>query len=123
MGDTIITITKGNAANKTLEYDLGDEANADPGDQVTWKIAPNSGVAAITAITPKPTSPDLFLGGEPAQLPNSTSWQGTVNPGITQESVEDYSITWTSVGGGWHGQNQGGIVTDPRLRVNPKKRK
>lgn len=120
MGDTKITITKSNAGEKTLTFDIGDEANADPGDQVTWIIGPNSGVAAITAITHKPTSPDLFLGGsEPAQLPGSTSWEGTLNPNAARGAIEDYSITWTSVGGGWHGQNVGGIITDPKIRINP----
>lgn len=121
MGDTVITITASNAGAKTLTFDLGDEVNASAGDQVTWVLGENCGVAAITAITPKVGSPDLFAGGvEPGPMPGSTSWQGTLNPADEGGTVEKYSITWTSVGGGWHGQNVGGIVTDPRIKINPK---
>lgn len=121
MADLIITITGSNIGQKTLTFEHGDVLNAYQGDQVTWVLGPNCGVAAITAITDKPESPDLFSGGsEPApQNPQKTVWEGTLDPNAPIDSVESYSITWTSVGGGWHGQNQGGIITDPKIQIKP----
>lgn len=123
MGDLKITIINSNRKDKTLTFEHGDVLNAHDGDQVTWVLGPKCGVAAITAITVKPGWPDLFKGGvEPApQNSKKTEWQGTLDVKAPIDAVEAYSITWTSVGGGWHGENVGGIVTDPRIRINPKR--
>lgn len=123
MGDLKITITGSNREKKTLTFEHGDVLNAHEGDQVNWVLGPNCGVAAITAITVKPGWPDLFKGGvEPAPInPQKTEWQGTLSPDAPIDSVESYSITWTSLGGGWHGENVGGIVTDPRIAIRPRR--
>lgn len=122
MGDVKIIITGSDRVKKTLTYDVGDEVNANAGDQVTWVVESGSGVAAITAITKYPDSPDLFSGpgGKRPVATNSqkTEWQGTLSPADTVNEVESYSITWTSVGGGWHNQNVEGIVTDPKIRIS-----
>jgi hypothetical protein len=121
--DRIITIEKGDPATKTLTLSDKGTTNAIPGDQVTWKIASGSGVAAIVAIKNKPISVDVFNPDPHALNNGTTDWQGTVHPGITVPEgglTEQYSITWNSTGGGWHGQGIGGIVTDPRIKVNPK---
>ena len=116
--DRKITITGSDRVKKTLTYDIGEELNAAAGDQVTWVLGDGCGVAAITAITKQPGSADLFVGGEPKQLPNSTSWEGTLNPSDNFNEVESYSITWCSVGGAWNGANVCGIVTDPKIRIS-----
>jgi hypothetical protein len=130
MGDVKIIITKGNRVEKTLTYDVGEDVNADPGDQVKWVVETGSGVAAITAITQykssaeHPSSMDLFAGPggiEPHPTnPQKTEWEGTLSTSDKLLDVEWYSITWTSVGGGWHNQDVGGIVTDPKIQISPK---
>jgi len=115
--DRIITITGCNVAKKTLELSDKGTTNADPGDQVTWVIAPGSGVAAITAIIDYKTTPDVF-SPDPKLVSGTTNWEGTIKSDIPFGTEEDYSITWTAVGGGWHGQNLGGIVTDPKIKIN-----
>ena len=121
--DRIITITASDPGKKTLTLSDQGTTNAIPGDQVTWKIGPGSGVAKIVDIKNKAISIDVF-NPDPHQLPGSTDWQGTVDPGITVPQgglTEQYSITWNSVsGGGWQGKDGiNGIVTDPQIRVNP----
>ncbi|MEI9909638.1 MAG: hypothetical protein WDO71_08155 [Bacteroidota bacterium] len=88
MADIIITITHGDPATGILTMTNGPTTNVDQGDQVTWVIAAGSGVAAITGIVEKPMSFDLF-NPDPKQLPNSTSWQGTVNPNIGDGQEEN----------------------------------
>ena len=117
--DRIITITTGdpNTGNLTLS-DQG-TTNADRGDQITWVIGANSGVGSIAAILEKPNSADVF-SPDPVQLPNSTSWQGTINPNVAGGTVEFYTINWTTAGSGW--LNQGGGINksyDPKIQVNP----
>lgn len=118
-----IVITGSNRAQKTLTYDTPDEVVASSGQQIKWVVESGSGVFAITAITPKQGSTDLFSGPggvEPHPInAQKTEWLGTLSPVDPPNAVESYSITWTSVGGGWHNQNVGGIVTDPKIRINP----
>ncbi len=120
MGDIIITITKGDPATGILTMTNGPTTNAIQGDQVTWVIAPGSGVAAITGIIEKPMSFDLF-NPDPKLLPNSTSWQGTINPLIGNGEEETYTINWTTAGTGWLGKDGGGLPKsfDPTIRINP----
>ena len=122
MADRVITIIQGDRVAKTLKYDVGEELNAAAGDQVTWKIKAGSGVAAITAITDGPNSHDLFKGPggvEPHPInPQKTEWQGTLSTSDQLQEVEEYSITWCSVGGAWNGANVCGIVTDPKIRIS-----
>jgi len=133
MSDVKIIITGSDRVNKTLTYDVGEEVNAEAGDQVTWVVESGSGVAAITAITQYPNSTehpnsmDLFAGPggkEPAPMnAQKTEWQGTLSTSDKLQDVEWYSITWTSVGGGWSGDNVPGIVTDPKIRISAKQDK
>lgn len=124
MSDVKIIITGSDRVGKTLTYDVGEEVNAVAGDQVTWVVEEGSGVAAITAITDYPGSPDLFkgVGGkEPVSINDQkTEWRGTLSTSDKLNEVEQYSITWTSVGGGWSGDNVPGIVTDPKIRISVK---
>ena len=59
MADIIITITHGDPVTQILTMTNGPTTNADQGDQVTWVIAPGSGVAAITGIVEKSVSPTV----------------------------------------------------------------
>lgn len=130
MSDVKIIITGSDRVKKTLTYDVGEEVNAAAGDQVTWVVESGSGVAAITAITQypnsgqHPNSMNLFAGpgGVEPQPTNAqkTEWQGTLSTSDKLNDVEWYSITWTSVGGGWHNQDVGGIVTDPKIQISTK---
>jgi hypothetical protein len=117
--DRIITITNGDPNTGILTLSDQGTTNVSQGDQVTWVIGANSGVGSIAGVVEKPNSPDVF-NPDPAQLPNSTSWQGTINPNIPNGTVEYYTINWTTVGSGW--LNQGGGQTksyDPKIAVNP----
>ncbi len=118
MADIIITITHGDPATGILTMTNGPTTNVDQGDQVTWVIAAGSGVAAITGIVEKPMSFDLF-NPDPKQLPNSTSWQGTVNPNIGDGQEETYSINWTTAGTGWLGKDGAGQPKsfDPKIQI------
>ncbi len=128
MGDVKIIITGSNRVEKTLTYDVGPDVNAAAGDQIKWVVEAGSGVAAITKITQyqssakHPSSMDLFAGPggkEPASTnAEKTEWEGTLSTSDKLLEVEWYSITWTSVGGGWHNQNVGGIVTDPKIKIS-----
>ncbi len=123
--DRIITITGCDPVKKTLTLSDQGTTNAIPGDQVTWKIGAGSGVAKIVAIKNKKKSIDVF-SPDPHPLNNGTTdWQGTVDSGISvpEEGLEEcYSITWNSVsGGGWLQKDPiNDILTDPRIKVNPK---
>ncbi len=119
--DRIITITGSDTAKSTLTLSDQGTTNAISGDQVTWVIGKNSGVAAIVGIKNKPISVDVF-SPDPALLSGSTSWQGTINPAIETETKEKYSIMWNSTGGGWHGQGLGPLTFDPKINVKPKQK-
>lgn len=119
--DRIITITASDASTGALTLSDQGTTNVDPGDQVTWVIGPNSGVASITAILEKTNSSDVF-SPDPSQLPNSTSWQGNVNPSISGGTEELYTIQWTTASAGWLNQGGGQPKSfDPTIRINPKK--
>ena len=124
MGDIKITITASNAATGNLTMTNEVVNNAYPGDQITWVIQSDSGVSAITSITRKPDSVDIFTptGKEPAPLIGSINWQGTINPAIAViERVEyNYTINWLSpTGGGWLGKDPKSESFDPKIIVNP----
>ncbi len=120
MGDIIITITGSNPTTGALTLSDSGTTNAHQGDQVTWVIGPGSGVAAITGIVEKPNSSDVF-SPDPAQLPNSTSWEGTINQTIPIGTEEAYSINWTVANSGWLNNGGGAAKTfDPIIRIQPK---
>jgi len=116
--DRKITITKGNP-DGTLVLSDKDVTNAISGDQITWVIAPGSGVASITKIHEKDGSTDVFIG-EPEKQPDG-SWMGTVKD-VTVETTEKYYINWTTAGGGWLGKDGAGLpkTYDPQISVKPK---
>ena len=93
MANRPITILGINADNS---LDLSDHGKtiANPGDTVTWHVGHNSGVASITSIVNKASSPNVF-NPLPAPLAGSSNWQGTIDPSITSVMEEDYSIGYT----------------------------
>jgi len=119
MSDRTITILKGDPATGILTMSDQGVTNVLQGDQVTWVIAPGSGVGSISGIVEKPMSFDLF-NPDPAQLPNSSSWQGTINPNIGNGEEETYSINWITGGTGWLGKDGAGQAKsyDPTIRIN-----
>ncbi len=121
MGDIIITITGSNPATGALTLSDQGTTNAHQGDQVTWVIGPNSGVASIDNIVEKPGSADVF-SPDPVKLPGgSTNWQGTVNPNVPIDTVERYSIVWTVANSGWLNNGGGAQKTfDPIIQIKPK---
>jgi hypothetical protein len=104
-----ITILGINPDHSLILSDHGN-TNVDPGDTVTWSIGNNSGVSSITSI-PDNSTVDVF-NPDPAVQPNSTSWQGTVNPNITRGSVETYTINYTA------GSSPTVYRFDPKISVN-----
>lgn len=115
--DRIITITLGDPATKALTLSDQGTTNVDPGDQVTWVIGANSGVASIR-VQEKPDSTDVF-NPDPAPIANSTSWMGTVNPNISG-GTERYNIFWVPVGTTWSGAGNGELQFDPIIKVNSR---
>ncbi len=120
MGDHIITILKGDPATGILTMSDQGVTNVTQGDQVTWVIGPGSGVGSISGIIEKPMSFDLF-NPDPAQLPNSSSWQGTINPNIGSGEEETYTINWITGGTGWLGKDGAGQHKsyDPIIAIKP----
>jgi hypothetical protein len=126
MGDVQITITGSDLSTGALTMSDKGTSNAIPGDQVTWIIAAGSGVLAISSITPKTGSIDIFTppGKEPAKLADpSTTWQGTINPNFLswQEEEYIYTINWTTAGTGWLGNDNKGLPKsyDPKIIIKP----
>ena len=119
--DRIIKIEKGYPT--TCKLKLSDEGttNANPGDQVTWEIDPGSGVASIDKIIVDKGSTNVFIK-KPKKLPGgSTSWEGTINPDLPPDTVESYTIKWTTTGSGWLNSGGGKVCSfDPQIIVNPK---
>lgn len=107
-----INITGSNTTTGVLTLSDNGNTTANPGDTVTWNIGPGSGVGSISAISDDASSTDVF-NPNPGLQPNSTSWQGTVNPNITTPTTETYSITWYDTAGG------GPYCYDPAIQVNP----
>lgn len=79
--------------------------------KVTWIIGPHSGVSAITAISAKPDSINVF-NPIPQPVGNSTNWQGTVDPDLTVPAEELYDIFWNDASNNNH-------QFDPKIRVKP----
>jgi hypothetical protein len=50
---------------------------------------------------------------DPSRQPNSSSWQGTINPAIVSAISETYIINYTDNNGNPH-------RFDPVIQVNPK---
>lgn len=96
--------------NGVLQLSDNGSTSVNPGDTVTWSIAPNSGVASITGIVDNSTI-DIF-NPDPAAQPNG-SWMGTVSPSIARGSEEYYTINYTI--------NSSKEVRsfDPKIRINP----
>jgi hypothetical protein len=100
MGDIVITITGSDPNNGELTLSDGGITSARPGDQITWVIEPDSGVASITSIVEKSTIADVFIP-DPAKLPGgSTNWYGTVNSNLPVGTEEFYTINWTDAKSG-----------------------
>ncbi len=112
MANRPITITYGDPVTGILTLSDRGNTNVDPGDTVTWNIANNSGVAAITAISDDPNSTDVF-NPNPAPVGGSTNWRGTVNPSIAKGSQESYTICWIATSGATP------PCYDPKIIVNP----
>lgn len=87
------------------------KTNVDPGDTVTWKIHPGSGVAEIKSIV-KSDGVNVFSKG-PSQVGSSNNWKGTVNPEIPKGSEEKYDIHFTRKG------STQIEIHDPKIIVNP----
>ena len=107
-----ITITGSDAAEGTLTLSDNGTTDANRGSIVTWVIAPGSGVSAITSILHDVNSNEVF-SPLPHKLPgNSTTWQGTINSGLTVPPTisEDYTICWNDTNGNNH-------CFDPKIRV------
>jgi hypothetical protein len=101
-----------NPSDNSLILSDNGHTTANPSDTVTWNIMNNSGVASITSIIDNSTV-DIF-SPDPAVGNNNSSWQGTVNPGITTSTQETYTINYTKTG-----SNQT-YRFDPIIQVNPK---
>jgi len=111
MANRPINIEGINPDNTLILSDHGN-TTANPSDTVTWNIMNNSGVASITGIIDN-SSIDIF-SPDPSVQNNSTSWQGTVNPSITTQTSETYTINYTK-----SGSNQT-FRYDPIIQINPK---
>ena len=95
--------------NGVLQLSDNGSTDADPGDTVTWSIAPGSGVSSITGIQDN-SQIDIF-SPDPASQPNG-SWIGTVNPNIARGSVENYTINYITSSKEIHS-------FDPKIKINP----
>jgi len=116
-----ITILKGDPVTQKLTLDppTGD-LDVTGGDIINWVIGPNSGVSAIIGIEEKPGPNHDVFNPDPAQLPNSTSWQGKVREDFTAEADEHYSILWSNATPYWLNHNPPVFKHDPVIRVQPK---
>lgn len=119
MSDHIITITKGDPATGILTLSDQGVTNVTQGDQVTWVIAPGSGVGSISGIVEKPNSADVF-NPDPGPVSGTSNWQGTVNPAVPVGTEEAYTINWITGGTGWLGKDGAGQAKsyDPIIRIN-----
>ncbi len=114
-----ITINGCDPATGNLTLSPAGVLNVNPGDIVQWVIAPTSGVTAIIAIVEKPGPNHDVFNPDPKQLPNSTSWQGTINPSFTSATEEAYSIQWANVTAYWLNHNPPVYTYDPKIIVQP----
>ena len=115
-----VTITHGDPVTGILTLSDRGKTDVDPGDTVTWKIGPGSGVGSIISITDDPTTTDVF-NPDPAPFPTNpptnpgTDWRGTVNPNIAKGTTEDYTICWNST----DAEIPPPPCYDPKIEVNP----
>lgn len=103
-----ITITGIDPNGNLILSDRG-KTEVDPGDTVTWKIHPQSGVNEITGIINN-SEINIFSQG-PAQVGSSKNWKGTVDPNIPRGSEEDYDIAYTKTG------SSANRMFDPKISV------
>lgn len=119
-----ITACSPNIAHPTesgLTLSDNGQTNADPGDQITWKIGKDSGVGRISAISKDTNSVDVFgppESNEPASQGRSGDWRGTINSNIARGSIEDYTIVWYTDAN----PEAGPYSTDPKIKINPETR-
>lgn len=95
------------------ELKLSDQGKTDVNveDTVTWIVKNDSGVEAITSITPDKGSENVF-DPEPAPVGGSDkTWRGTVDRN-KKGRRETYAIGYTI-------QNGGPSQSDPIIQVNP----
>jgi threonyl-tRNA synthetase len=52
---------------------------------------------------------------KPGTVGNSSNWKGTIDPGITEDEVEDYNIEWIDEEGKSH-------TYDPKIQVHIRDR-
>jgi hypothetical protein len=113
MADHTITITASNTSTGGLTLAGPASPPINSGDTVTWIIGANSGVSSISAIdnnsTNHPNEVDVF-SPDPAQVPGSTNWQGTVAVNMGGHH-EYYTIGWVDTDGNPH-------TDDPKIDVN-----
>ncbi len=115
----IITITGCDPATGNLTLSPAGVITVNPGDIIQWVIAPTSGVTAIIAIVEKPGPNHDVFDPNPAQLANSSTWQGTINPSFTSETEEAYSIQWANATAYWLNHNPPVYTFDPIIAVKP----
>lgn len=111
MANRPVTIT-GINEDGTLILTNNGNVSANPSDTVTWLIGANSGVRSIDAVVDKSLPTDVF-NPDPSLQPDSSSWQGTINPAISSAISETYIINYT---------DDNGVARrfDPVIQVNPK---
>jgi hypothetical protein len=110
MANRPITIEGINPTDNSLILSDNGNTTANLGDTITWNIGNNSGVASITGIIDD-SEIDIF-NPDPSLQPNSSSWQGTVNPNLAVPTEEIYTITYTKTGGNETFRH------DPKIQVN-----
>ena len=110
MANRPITIEGINPADNSLILSDNGNTTANLGDTITWNIGNNSGVASITGIIDD-SDIDIF-SPDPSVQPNSSSWQGTVNPNLAVPTEEIYHITYTRTG------SDEIYKHDPKIQVN-----
>jgi hypothetical protein len=97
-------------ADGTLELsDRGRNTFVSGGDRVSWHIRPHSGVANITRILKKSSSPEIF--SNPPQQQGSI-WKGDIMSNPTPDTEWVYSIFWKA-----NGSNEKEF--DPKISVLP----
>jgi threonyl-tRNA synthetase len=110
----VIKITSSNTGNGHLTLSDRGKTDVEPKDTVTWIIEKHSGVKEIKNIFNKPTSVNVF-DPKPGTVGNSSNWKGTIDPGITEDEVEDYNIEWIDEEGKSH-------TYDPKIQVHIRDR-
>jgi hypothetical protein len=110
MANRPITITGINPTDNSLILSDNGNTTANLGDTITWNIGNNSGVASITGIIDD-SAIDIF-SPDPSVQPNSSSWQGTINPNLSIPSEEYYTIAYTKTTGDEE------FRFDPKISVN-----